>query len=133
MENGRTVYIVDDDRAISRILEILISMMGLNVESFESAEEFLDAYRPTGPACLVLDMDLPGMSGLELQAVLNANATVLPIIFITARGDKRIESDAKRAGALAFLDKPIRREKLCDEIRKAIDLEEARWQQRGLH
>jgi two-component system, LuxR family, response regulator FixJ len=127
---GRTVYVVDDDRTIIRILEAVISTMGLNVESYESAEEFLEAYKPTGPGCLLLDIDLPGMSGLELQAELTDNAIALPIIFITARGNERIESDARKAGALAFLDKPLRRQELCSEIQKAIHLDEEKWQQR---
>jgi FixJ family two-component response regulator len=125
-----TVFLVDDDPAIIASLRELVGLLGLHCCCCRSAAEFLEAYRPTGPGCLVLDIRMPGMSGLELQKELTARGIALPTIIITGFGDVRIAVEAMKAGAGEFLEKPFRTQELCDHIQKAIKLDVANWQQR---
>src|SRR5881409_2342832 len=115
------VFVVDDDAAVRDGLRRLISSVGLGVEVFPTAQEFLRGRRPDAPGCLVLDVRLPGLSGLDLQRELaNTNAT-LPIIFLTGHGDIPMSVQAMKAGAIEFLTKPFRGQDLLDAIRNAID------------
>ncbi len=123
------VYVVDDDPAILRVIAELVEMIDLQVETFISADEFLDTYKPAGPGCLVLDVRMPGMSGLELQRTLADKDIHTPIIMITAHGDIRMAVEAMSAGAFNFLEKPFRVQELCDNIHKAIRVDHKRWQQ----
>ena len=119
------VFVVDDDRSFRESLRRLITSVGMTVEVFPSAQAFLSAPRPNAPACLVLDVRLPGLSGLDLQQKLaNTNAT-LPIIFLTGHGDVPMSVRAMKAGAIEFLTKPFRGQDLLDAIRHAIDRDRA--------
>ena len=116
-----TVFVVDDDEAIGDSLRVLIDSIGMNVEVYGSAEEFLDAYDPSKPGCLLLDVRLPGMSGLELQKKLAASRISIPVIIITSYGDVPMSVQAIKAGAVQFLQKPFRDQELLDHILEAID------------
>jgi FixJ family two-component response regulator len=119
------VFVVDDDLSIREALSGLIRSVGLRVESFVSAEEFLQRKRPDVPACLVLDLRLPEMSGLELQRELAAGNDAIPIIFITGHGDIPMSVRAMKAGAVEFLTKPFRNQDLLDSIQQAIQRDAA--------
>jgi len=123
-----TVYIVDDDPDVNRAIAQLVKLIDLNVESYMSADEFLQSFQPNGPGCLVLDVRMPGMSGLELQKELLRRGSELPTIVITGFGDIRMAVEAMKAGAVEFLEKPFRMQELCDSIQKAARLDEQRWQ-----
>jgi FixJ family two-component response regulator len=114
------VFVVDDDVSIREALSGLIRSAGLRVENFSSAEEFLRQNKPGVPACLVLDVRLPEMSGLELQRELAAMDNPIPIIFITGHGDIPMSVRAIKAGAVEFLPKPFRNQDLLDAIQQAI-------------
>ena len=115
------VFVVDDDRSVRDSLRRLITSVGMTVEVFPTAQAFLSAPRGDAPGCLVLDVRLPGLSGLDLQRELaNTNAT-LPIIFLTGHGDIPMSVQAMKAGAIEFLTKPFRGQDLLDAIRHAID------------
>src|SRR5262245_60472871 len=119
-----TVFIVDDDPAMRDSLTWLVESEGLPVQTYASAEDFLDTYDPRRPGCLVLDVQLPGMTGLALQAELVARkVAVLPIIIITAYGDTRTATRALQAGAFDFMEKPFNDDLLLGRIRQAIDLD----------
>jgi FixJ family two-component response regulator len=113
------VFVVDDDVSVRESLELLIRTAGWQPETFPSAQEFLSRPRPTVPCCLVLDVTLPGLSGLELQRQL-AQRTDIPIIFITGHGDVPMTVRAMKAGAVEFLTKPFKDDVLLDAIRGAI-------------
>ena len=116
-----TVFVVDDDEAIREALKSLISSVGLDVETFASAREFLQRRGADEPGCLVLDVRLPGLSGLDLQSEL-ANANIhTPIIFITGHGDIPMTVRAMKAGAVEFLTKPFREQDLLDAIQQALE------------
>jgi FixJ family two-component response regulator len=115
-----TVFVVDDDVSVRESLELLIRTAGWRPETFASAKEFLSRPRPTGPRCLVLDVRLPGLSGLELQEQL-AERTDMPIIFITGHGDVPMTVQAMKAGAVEFLTKPFMDAVLLDAIRAALE------------
>jgi FixJ family two-component response regulator len=115
-----TVFVVDDDAAIRKSLRLLVQSVSLAVETFESAQQFLDNYDATRPGCLVLDVRMPGLSGLELQQRLAARDIHLPIIFISAHGDLPSAVGAMRAGAIDFLEKPFRGQVLLDRIHQAV-------------
>jgi FixJ family two-component response regulator len=120
-----TVFVVDDDRSVRDSLRRLITSLGMAVEVFPTAQAFLSASRGDAPACLILDVRLPGLSGLDLQRELtNANAT-LPIIFLTGHGDIPMSVRAMKAGAIEFLTKPFREQDLLDAIRQAIERDRA--------
>ena len=116
-----TVYIVDDDAGVRRTAKALIESVGLRVQAFGSAKEFLESERPDAPGCLVLDVRLPGVSGLDLQRELGKTDDPLPIIFITGHGDIPMTVQAMKAGAVEFLSKPFRDQQLLDAISQAIE------------
>jgi len=116
-----TVFIVDDDRAVARSLRWLIESVRLKVETYASAHDFLDAYDAARPGCLVLDVRMPEMSGLELQQRLAARpAYHLPIVFITGHGDVQMAVRAVKAGAFDFVEKPFNDQDLLDRVQRAI-------------
>jgi two-component system, LuxR family, response regulator FixJ len=114
------VYIVDDDRAVRDSLGLLLTSVGISNQTFESATAFLDAFNANRIACLVADIRMPGMSGLELQKELNARKAAIPIIFITGHGDVPMAVNAMKDGAMDFLTKPFRDQDLLDRIRTAL-------------
>jgi two-component system, LuxR family, response regulator FixJ len=120
-----TVFIVDDDVAVRDSLKFLMRSVGHPVEAFASALEFLDAYRDDRPGCLVLDIRMPGMSGLELQDQLVARRAIVPIIFITGHGDVPMAVEAMQAGAMDFIQKPFRDQDLLDRINQALEKDAA--------
>ena len=115
------VFVVDDDRSIREATQSLLASVGLRVETFETAQEFLGTKRPDAPGCLVLDVRLPGLSGLDLQRELAAAGTPVPIVFITGHGDIPMSVQAMKAGAVEFLTKPFRDQQLLDAIQQAIE------------
>jgi FixJ family two-component response regulator len=130
LESPSQVYIVDDDISIREALSTLIRSVGLSVRTFTSALEFLDAALPDAAACLVLDVRLPGLSGLDLQGELTRAGVHIPIIFISGHGDIPMTVRAMKAGAVEFLPKPLREQDLLDAIAEAIDKDRAGRQQR---
>ena len=117
---GPTVYIVDDDNAVRHSLEWLLTGDDFTIRTFASASEFLDAFDPGQPGCLVVDVRMPGMTGLELQRELVARAIDLPVIIITGHSDRQMAQKAKRAGAMEFLEKPLDDRVLVSLIHKAL-------------
>jgi len=115
------VAIVDDDDLMRSALEGLLKAVGLPAQAFASAEEFLSSGQQRQAACLIADIRMPGMSGLELQAKLNAERCRLPIIFITAHGDEKMRMQALRAGAVEFMAKPFDDEALLESVRAALE------------
>ena len=120
-EKNPFVIVVDDDASIRDSLRDLIGSAGLNVQTFASAQEFLTSPRPDVPTCLVLDVQLPGLSGLDLQQELAKVDAQIPIIFITGHGDIPMSVRAMKAGAIEFLTKPFRDEDLLNAIEQAIN------------
>lgn len=120
------VYVVDDDAAVRQSLSLLLKSVGLRTQSFESAAAFLAAWNEDQPGCLVLDIRMPGMSGLELQTRLLNQALAPPIIFITGHGDVSMAVRAMREGAVEFLKKPFDDQALLDSIYAALRRDEAR-------
>lgn len=120
MKRKPRAYVVDDDPAVVGALASLISVIGFDVETFTSAEEFLQTFEAGGPACLILDVRLPGMSGLELQKALIRRGSRLPIIFITGHGEADAAVEASKLGAVGFLEKPFQTQELFDNIQKAV-------------
>jgi two-component system, LuxR family, response regulator FixJ len=120
METKACVYVVEDDPAMTQALESLIGVIGFEKAVFSSAEDFLRAYEPYFCGCLLLDVRLPGMGGLELQRQLHDIGANLPIIFMTGHGDKSIAVEAMEHGAAAFLEKPFRPKELLDNIKKVM-------------
>ncbi|MDT4965351.1 MAG: hypothetical protein QOJ64_88 [Acidobacteriota bacterium] len=120
--NNRVIAIVDDDEAVRVALEGLLRSAGLAVRAFESAEEFIESGQKLQTACLITDIRMPGMSGLELQAKLNAEHCRIPIVFITAHGDAQMRMRALRAGAVEFLAKPFNDEALLETVRAALEI-----------
>jgi FixJ family two-component response regulator len=125
------VFVVDDDAAVRESLDSLVRSVGLRVESFSSAREFLRQKAPEAPACLVLDVRLPGLSGLDLQRELLGKKSPIPIIFITGHGDIPMSVRAMKAGAVEFLTKPFRDQDLLDAIHQAIERDRAALLQRA--
>lgn len=115
------VFIVDDDAAVRNSLRLLVKSVGLTATVFVSAQEFLAGYDPQQPGCLVLDVRMPGMSGLELQQQLNLRGAVIPVIFITGHGDIPMAVEAMQHGAFDFLQKPFRDQDLIDRIQRALE------------
>lgn len=120
MEEGSLVYVVDDDPAMRASLESLLRSVGHDVLCFETAQDFAAATRMQRPGCLVLDVRLPGLSGLEFQRELGRAANPLPIVFITGHGDVPMSVAAMKAGAVEFLTKPFRDQDLLDGVHRAI-------------
>jgi FixJ family two-component response regulator len=117
---SRFVAIIDDDRSLQRALKDLMESAGLAARCYGSAEEFLESDRCDQTGCLVLDILMPGMSGLELQAKLNVLGSRIPIIFVTARGDANLRTRAMKAGAVEFLSKPFDDDVLLEMVRAAL-------------
>jgi FixJ family two-component response regulator len=120
-EAAAIVYVVDDDAAMRQSLSNLIRSVGLRVEAFPSAQEFLRSKRPDVPGCLVLDVRLPGLSGLDLQKRMAEADVEIPIIFITGHGDIPMTVRAMKAGAVEFLTKPFRDQDLLDAVQQALE------------
>jgi len=114
------VYVVDDDDAIRAALRLLLKSVGLAATTLPSAQEFLASYSPQQPGCLILDVRMPGMSGLELQQQLNLRGAIIPVIFITGHGDVPMAVEAMQQGAFDFLQKPFRDQDLIDRIQRAL-------------
>jgi len=119
-----TVFVVDDDPDVLRSLTALIKVLFPRVEAYSSAAEFLAAYQPGQPGCLVLDVAMPRMSGLELHRRLIDDRTDLPVVFVTGYGNVQMAVEAMQAGAVNFLEKPFREQELWDSIRRALELDE---------
>jgi len=117
---GSVVYVVDDDRAVRESVALLLRSVGLEVVTFESAAAFLAGAGTPAAACLVLDMRMPGMSGLELQRELASRGCTIPIIFITGHGDVPMAVSAMKAGAVDFLEKPFNDQELIDRVQQAL-------------
>ena len=115
------IFVVDDDQAVRLSTEMLIRSMGLRVESFDSAAEFLEDFDPQQPGCVILDIRMPGMSGLELQEHLNEMKASIPIVFVTGHGDVPMAVKAMKAGAVDFIQKPFRDQELIDRVHSALD------------
>ncbi len=116
----QTVFVVDDDGPVRDSLDALIRSIGIEVEAFASAEAFLEAFDPSRAGCLVLDVRMPGIGGLELQKRLRAMNARLPIIFITGHGDIPMAVQALREGAMDFLEKPFRHQELLEQVQQAL-------------
>ncbi|HKD04061.1 MAG TPA: response regulator transcription factor [Terriglobales bacterium] len=129
MTGAPVVFVVDDDPSVRSSLKFLISTVGLQVESFDSADTFLHRKPLDAPSCLVLDVRLPGLSGLDLQRELAARNMRIPIVFVTGHGDIPMSVRAMKAGAVEFLTKPFRDQDLLDAIRIALERDRARRQQ----
>jgi FixJ family two-component response regulator len=125
------VFVVDDDASVREAIKRLIASVGLRVETFGSAGEFLASKRPEAPGCLVLDVRLPDLSGLEFQRDLAKADIQIPIIFITGHADVPMSVRAMKAGASEFLTKPFRGQELLDAIQEAIAKDRAAWSERG--
>lgn len=121
LETKATVFVVDDDPGVRDSLQLLLKSIGVGTEVYPSAHDFLEAYDPERPGCLVLDVRMPGMSGLELQKELASRSSTLPIIFITAHADVPMAVEAIKAGAVDFVRKPFRDQELIDKIQHAIE------------
>ena len=120
------VFVIDDDPSMQRSLDTLLRSVGLDVRLFSSAQEFMQTARPDAPACLVLDVRLPGMSGLAFQQELVESGVAIPVIFITGHGDVPMTVRAMKAGAAEFLTKPFDDQVLLDAIHAAIERDRAR-------
>lgn len=117
-----TVYVIDDDHAIRESLRFLIESINLPVRTFATAQEFLDQYEPNTTGCILLDVRMPGISGLELQEHLAAQGCILPIIFVTGHGDIPMAVRTIKAGAMDFVEKPFGDQALLERIQKAVEL-----------
>jgi len=124
-EGQPIVYVVDDDAAVRQAVESLVRSVGFGVKTFASAKEFLDSERTNGPGCLILDVRLPGLSGLDLQRDLLQADIRIPIIFMTGHGDIPMSVRAMKAGAVEFFTKPFRDQDLLDALRQAIERDRA--------
>ena len=120
MPSQLTVFVVDDDQAMRASLQWLIESTGMRVETYESAQAFLDSYYPGRAGCLLLDVRMPGMSGLELQAYLAREEMRIPVIIITGHGDVSMAVKAMKVGAVDFIEKPFDDEELLHSIRNAL-------------
>ena len=129
MSRAPVVFVVDDDPSVRSSLKFLLSTVGLQVESFDSADTFLHKKPPDAPSCLVLDVRLPGLSGLDFQRELAARNICIPIVFLTGHGDIPMSVRAMKAGAVEFLTKPFRDQDLLDAVRIALDRDRARREQ----
>ena len=126
MPTEQTVFIVEDDAAVRDSLGLLLGLQGFRTQAFSCAEDFLRVYQPSWAGCLLLDVKMPGMSGLELQESLRQQSLALPIIIMTAHGDIATVRTALRSGAVDFLEKPVNPDALLGAIRTALDADAAR-------
>jgi len=132
-EQAPTVFIVDDDAAIRFAMQALMDSVNLNHEIFASADDFLEKIGEQRPGCLVLDIRMPGLGGLELQEELIKRGNTLPIIFITGHGDVPMAVEAMQKGAVDFIQKPFRDQELLDRIREALATDEERREAQQHH
>jgi len=123
MTTESTIFIVDDDLEVRQAVALLMESVGLPVETYGSADEFLEAFDPERPGCLILDVRMPGMSGLELQARLAAETIHPPVIIITGHGDVPMAVRAVQAGAVDFIEKPFNDQSLLDSVHRALELD----------
>lgn len=123
-----SVFVVDDDDAVRNSLRLLLKSVGLPTVAFASAREYLDSWHPAQPGCLVLDVRMPGMSGLELQEELNRRGAIIPVIFISGHGDIPMAVEAIQHGAFDFLQKPFRDQDLIDRVQRALAADHANRQ-----
>src|SRR5438876_5799900 len=126
-----TVFVIDDDAGMRAAIEGLLKSVGLRSESFGKAQDFLRSERPDGPSCLVLDVRLPGINGLEFQKELADAGILIPIIFITGHGDIPMTVKAMKSGAVEFLTKPFRDQELLDAVHQALDRDRVTRQQQS--
>jgi FixJ family two-component response regulator len=119
-ELAPTVHIVDDDNGVRTSIRVLMKSVGLPAIAYSSAQEFLAGYNPVMAGCVVLDIRMPGMSGMELQEALNERGAVIPVIFVTGHGDVPMAVEAMRHGAFDFLQKPFRDQDLIDRVQQAL-------------
>jgi FixJ family two-component response regulator len=131
IEPDPIVFVVDDDPSVRSSTERLIRSVGFKVQTFPSAREFLKSPKPGGPACLLLDVQMPGGSGLDLQEELRAAGMHLPIIFMTAHGNIPMTVRAMKAGAIEFLTKPFRKQQLLEAIRAALERDRGAHKERS--
>jgi RNA polymerase sigma factor (sigma-70 family) len=129
MSGAPIVFVVDDDASVRSSLKFLLSTVGLQAESFDSADAFLRKTPPDRPSCLVLDVRLPGLSGLDFQRELSARKILIPIVFLTGHGDIPMSVRAIKAGAVEFLTKPFRDQDLLDAVRIALERDRVRRQE----
>ena len=122
-----TVFVVDDDSATRDSLRWLVRSVGLRVEAYDSAEAFLERYGPNCRGCVVLDVRMPGLSGLELQERLNRDGASPPVILVTGHGDVPMAVRALKGGAYDFVEKPIREQEMLDRIQRALAYDAERW------
>jgi len=125
-EEPPVVFVIDDDASVRDAIADLLQSIGIEVATFRSAQEFLQSKRPDAPGCIVLDVRLPGPSGLEFQRTLNKSNIHLPIIFISGHGDIPMSVRAMKSGAIEFLTKPLREQELLDAIQTGIEHDRAR-------
>jgi FixJ family two-component response regulator len=129
--SASTVFVIDDDAAVRAAIQGLLKSVGLRSESFGTAQEFLRRKLPDGPSCLVLDVRLPGINGLDFQRELVDEGFRIPVIFITGHGDIPMTVKAMKSGAVEFLTKPFRDQDLLDAIHQALDRDRVARQQQG--
>ena len=129
MTAAPVVFVVDDDASVRSSLKFLLSTVGLQAETLDSADSFLHKKRPDVPSCLVLDVRLPGLSGLDFQRELAVRNICIPIVFLTGHGDIPMSVRAMKAGAVEFLTKPFRDQDLLDAVRVALDRDRTRREQ----
>ncbi|ROR94871.1 LuxR family two component transcriptional regulator [Sinobacterium caligoides] len=123
MDLKPAVYVIDDDDAVRESLELLLDSVGQQTKSYDSAQSFLDSYSNNMLGCIVLDIRMPGMNGMELQKELNRLGSILPIIFVTGHGDVPMAVEAMQHGAVDFVQKPYREQELLDKINQALALD----------
>ena len=126
-----TVFVIDDDELVRAAIQGMLKSVGLRAETFESAQDFLRSKRPDGPSCLVLDVRLPGINGLDFQRELAAAGVRTPVIFITGHGDIPMTVKAMKSGAVEFLTKPFRDQDLLDAIHQALDRDQVMRRQQS--
>jgi FixJ family two-component response regulator len=122
-QDSARVYIVEDDEAVRESLQLVLESIGYRVAVYESANRFIDAWNPDMGGCLVLDIRMPGMNGMELQRRLNERNSILPIIFVTGHGDVPMAVEAMQQGAVDFVQKPYREQELLEKIERAFRLD----------
>ncbi|MGL6074002.1 MAG: response regulator transcription factor [Fimbriiglobus sp.] len=130
MSESPTIFVVDDDDAVARAVSSAAKLLGHPIEAYSSAAAFLAAYQPTQPGCVVLDIKMPGMTGLELQSHLNELGYTIPIVMISGHADVRIAVETMRRGAITLLEKPFRLDELLTALRQALEQDEKSRQER---
>jgi len=122
MENNETIFIIDDDKAVRRSLSLFLQSVGYQVETYESAEGFLEREKFDGAGCIILDVNMSGKSGLELQEELIKSGSELPIVFVTGKGNIKMSVNAIKKGAVNFLEKPFKEEDILNSVSESVIL-----------